>query len=246
MSWCGSTRSPGRGSRGCRRPTRPRRPRVAPLVLQRPQVRAVVDAVRRDRVAVAVPREEHRVAARDLAEQQRRRRLAVGRADDLAVRDGEGRQPGEAAAADDCEHGTCLMSRIEVPASGADGAGDAHAARGRDSAVARWKAPAIHDIIMESTFVRAAARCRLSTAPRDRRACVAAKGHHVPRPTVQADGGEAGLRPVHLLRRADQHQGQRRRAAGVHAADGRRDRPPHRLRADDQGAGARVRERRWR
>ena len=33
-------------------------------LLQRPQVGAVVDPVRRDRVAVPVPGEEHRVAAR--------------------------------------------------------------------------------------------------------------------------------------------------------------------------------------
>ena len=38
-------------------------------------------------MAVAVPGEEDRVAAGDLAEQQRRRRLAVRRAHDLAVGD---------------------------------------------------------------------------------------------------------------------------------------------------------------
>ena len=69
------------------------------------------------------------------------------------------------------------------------------------------------------------------------------RGPHVPRPTVQADGGEAGLGPVHLLRRADQHQDQRHRLAHLHPADGRGDRAPRRLRADDQGPGARVRER---
>ena len=62
-----------------------------PLFLQRPQVRAVVDPVRRNRVAVAVPGEEYRVALGDLAEQQRRRRVAVGRAHDFAVRHGQRR-----------------------------------------------------------------------------------------------------------------------------------------------------------
>ena len=38
--------------------------RVAPSSLQRPDVGAVVDLVRRDRVAVAVAREEHHLARR--------------------------------------------------------------------------------------------------------------------------------------------------------------------------------------
>ncbi len=68
--------------------------------------------MRRDRVAVAVAREEDRVAAGDLPEQQRRRWVAVGRAHHFAVGDGQGRELGEAAAADDCEHGTCFMYLI--------------------------------------------------------------------------------------------------------------------------------------
>ena len=58
-----------------------------------------------------------------------------------------------------------------------------------------------------------------------------------------SDGRQAGLGPVHLVRRADQHQGQRRRLADLDAADGRRDGAPHRLRADVERAGARIRER---
>ena len=72
---------------------------------------------------------------------------------------------------------------------------------------------------------------------------LARKGCHVPRPTLQADGRQAGVGSVHFLRRADQHQGQRQRGAGVEPDDGRRDGAPDRLRPDDEGAGARVRER---
>src|ERR1700680_5147308 len=69
-------------------------------------------------------------------------------------------------------------------------------------------------------------------------------GHrHVPRPIVQDDGGETGLGPVHLLRRADQHQDQRRGLPDRHPADGRRNRAPDCLWADDQGSGARIRKR---
>ena len=92
-------------------------------MLERPQVRPVVHAVRRNRVAVAVTGEEHDVVPGDLAEEQRRRRLAVGRPHDFAVGDGEGRQAGEAAAADDCEHGTREglggKRTVESPAKGA-------------------------------------------------------------------------------------------------------------------------------
>ncbi len=77
-------------------------------LLQRPEVGAVVDPVRRDRVAVAVARQKDDVAAGDLAEQQRRRRLAVGRANDFAVGDGERGQAGKPAATDDGEHGLAI------------------------------------------------------------------------------------------------------------------------------------------
>src|SRR5438874_5501012 len=87
----------------------------------------------------------------------------------------------------------------------------------------------------------------LSSRPRRARKSSVGTGgattRYVPRPTAQADGGEAGIRPVHLLRRADQHQDQRRRVGHFYPADGRRDGPAHRLRAYDQGPGARVRER---
>ena len=52
-----------------------------------------------------------------LAEQERRRRLAVRRPDDLAMRDRERRQAREAAAADDCQHGTCLDEWRKVAAA---------------------------------------------------------------------------------------------------------------------------------
>ena len=54
------------------------------LRLQRPQIRTIVDAVRRYRVAMPVPREEDRTVPGDLAEHERRRRLAVRRANRLA------------------------------------------------------------------------------------------------------------------------------------------------------------------
>ena len=56
-------------------------------------------------MAVAVPGKEHDIVLGDLAEDQRRRRLSVGRADDLAVGNGERGQAGEPAATDDGEHG---------------------------------------------------------------------------------------------------------------------------------------------
>src|SRR6266516_4292358 len=43
---------------------------------------------------------------------------------------------------------------------------------------------------------------------RSRRAARVTTERYVPRPTFQADGGETGIRPVPLLRCADQHQDQ--------------------------------------
>ena len=76
-----------------------------PALLQRPQVGAVVDPVRRNRVSVPVARQKNDVAPGDLAEDQRRRRLPVGRAYDFAVRYGKRRQAGKPAATDDGKHG---------------------------------------------------------------------------------------------------------------------------------------------
>ena len=80
MIWSGSTSTPG--ARSARMPPTEATDtiRVDARVLQRPDVGAVVHLVRRDRMAVAVPREEHHFAAADAAEGERARGLAVRRA----------------------------------------------------------------------------------------------------------------------------------------------------------------------
>ena len=75
-------------------------------VLQRPQIGAIIDAMRRNRVPMTVPRQKYHVLPRHLAEDQRRRGFAVGGADDLAVGNGKRRQSGEPAAANDGQHGS--------------------------------------------------------------------------------------------------------------------------------------------
>src|SRR5207302_4286544 len=77
---------------------------ACPRVLQRPQVGAVVDLVRRDAVGLAVARQEYDVAIGDAAEGERAGRLAVGRARSLAASDLEVSELREAAAADDGQH----------------------------------------------------------------------------------------------------------------------------------------------
>ena len=61
--------------------------------------------MRRNRMAVAMARQEGDIPARQLAEDQRGRRLPIGRADNFAVGDGERRQSGEPTAPDDGQHG---------------------------------------------------------------------------------------------------------------------------------------------
>jgi len=74
-------------------------------LLERPDVRAVIDQVRRNRVAVSMTGEEDDRLVADAAEGERTGGLAVGRAHDLAALDLHVRQLGESAAADDREHG---------------------------------------------------------------------------------------------------------------------------------------------
>ena len=69
-----------------------------------PQVRAVVDAVRGDGVAMAMAGQEDGIAVGDLAEQQRAGGVAVGRADHLAMGHRQGGQARQTGAADDCKH----------------------------------------------------------------------------------------------------------------------------------------------
>ena len=100
---------------------------VDAALLQRPQVGAIVDPVRRDRVPVAVPREEYHVAA---ARSGRRQAPTTARrrgADDFPVGDGERRQPGEPAAADDGQHGSCSEA-VEAPSARRPSESDAAAA----------------------------------------------------------------------------------------------------------------------
>ena len=113
MSWSGKHQIAGGAAAGDRAHRGHRKDRVDAALLERPQVGAVVDAMRRNRVAVAVTREKHHVAPGDLAEDQGRRRLAIGRADDFAVGDGERRQSGKPAAADDGQHGMLVLQETE-------------------------------------------------------------------------------------------------------------------------------------
>ncbi len=116
------------------------------LLLQRPQIGAVVDAVRRYRVTVAVPGEEDRLVPGDLAEHQRGRRLPVRRANDLAVPDRERREAGQAGTADDGEHGTCYERGLVVggvtrePHGRRDSPGEA--------GLAGYRSRGTHDIII--------------------------------------------------------------------------------------------------
>ena len=74
---------------------RDRQDRVDATLLERPYVRAVVDAVRRDGMPMPVAGQKDDVALGDLAEDQCGRRLPVGRANDLAVRNGERGEAGK-------------------------------------------------------------------------------------------------------------------------------------------------------
>ena len=71
-----------------------------PLGLQRPHIGLVVDLVRRNGVAIAVPRHEHDFMILDLAKGQRAGRLAVRRADHLPMGDLQICQLGQSGAAD--------------------------------------------------------------------------------------------------------------------------------------------------
>ena len=77
-------------------------------VLQRPQIGAVIDTMRRDRVTMPMTSQEYSVLSIELSEDQRRRRLAVRRAHHFPMRDGQCREAREPGAADNCQHGTCL------------------------------------------------------------------------------------------------------------------------------------------
>ena len=75
------------------------------LRMQRPDIGAVVDLVRRNRMAVAVPREEHHRVSAENAEGQCTRRLAVRCAHHFAPHRGKPPNLCETTAADECEHG---------------------------------------------------------------------------------------------------------------------------------------------
>jgi hypothetical protein len=69
--------------------------------VQRPDIRAVIDLMRRYRVSVAVAGEEYHITAADPAEGERTRRLAVRRTDHLTARHLQVRQLCQSGAADD-------------------------------------------------------------------------------------------------------------------------------------------------
>ncbi len=71
---------------------------------QGPDIGAVIDEVRRNRVAVTVTRQEYHLLFADLAEGQRCRGIAVGRSHHLLTGDVEIGKLGQAAAAYDCQH----------------------------------------------------------------------------------------------------------------------------------------------
>jgi hypothetical protein len=106
-------------------------------------------------VAVPVSRQEYGIATRDLPEQQRGRWVAIRGSHHLPMGHRQRRQPGKAATADDCEHETCLISFgfsvgncPRLPADSGGGRNRAAAHRR-----AEWKAPGIHDIIMETADI---------------------------------------------------------------------------------------------
>ena len=204
MSWCGSTRSPG-ARRGCPPTEATASIAVAPPRLQRPQVGAIVDAVRRDRVAVAVPGQEHGGAARHLAEHERCRRLAVGRADDFAMRDR--RESDSRVRPLPPMIASMELARMGLSRRPAGVRRNRHGARQR--LAGDRGSESVADFMTLSWTAHAGSVLLAATTGHCSRGDEA---DHVPRPTVQADGREAGVGPVHLLRRADQHQGQRRRA----------------------------------
>ena len=69
--------------------------------LERPDVGAVVDVMRRDGVAVTVACQKNRALATEMTEYKRRRRLAEWRAQHLAPGDFQILEVGESAATDD-------------------------------------------------------------------------------------------------------------------------------------------------
>src|SRR4029453_14594129 len=156
--------------------------RRCPARLYRPDVGPVIDAVRRNGVPMTVTGQKYRVPARDLPEQQRRRRFSVGRTDDFAMGDCERGQTGQAASAYDREHETCFIGRFrqELASPGPPrmirrGSADVFGTRGgtpRQFMTLSWKPASGRD------------------APsRSRRGAIVARGaRHVPRPTVQTDG----------------------------------------------------------
>ena len=89
----------------------PRRARAA--LRQRPDVGAVIDFVRRERVVEAVAGDKHDFMAAQFAHHQRAARQAVGRAHDAAVGNVHFGQAGEAAAADNRYHGRCFREEGE-------------------------------------------------------------------------------------------------------------------------------------
>ncbi len=73
-------------------------------LLQRPDVGAIIDGVRRNGMAIAMARQEYRRVAADLAKHQGAGRFSEGCTHHFTVRYVEIGQRGQAAAADDCEH----------------------------------------------------------------------------------------------------------------------------------------------
>src|SRR5205814_894026 len=92
------------------------------------------------------------IPAGNLAEQERRRRFAIGRAHDFAVRDGEGRQAGEAAAANDGKHETDRGRDRKRAANDLRGYRAVRVPRlpwARGRRLANWYSPSNHDIIFQ-------------------------------------------------------------------------------------------------
>ena len=77
---------------------------VDALRVQGPDVGTIIHLVRRYRVSIAMARQENQFPSGDLADGQRARRLAVGRAHREAMLDREVRQLRQSAAADNCKH----------------------------------------------------------------------------------------------------------------------------------------------
>ena len=81
-------------------------------VLQRPQIGAVIDTMRRDRVTMPVASQEYGVLSVELSEDECSRRLSVRRAHHFPMRNRQCRQAREPGAANNCKHGTCLGGKF--------------------------------------------------------------------------------------------------------------------------------------